>query len=30
MPKELGEVNPISKCKYQETEYITETTWLFE
>lgn len=28
--KRVGEVNPISKCKYQETEYITETTWLFE
>lgn len=28
--KRVGEVNPISGCKYQETEYITETTWLFE
>jgi hypothetical protein len=28
--KRLGEVNPISGCKYTETEYRTETTWLFE
>ena len=28
--KRVGEVNPISGCKYQETEYITKTTWLFE
>jgi hypothetical protein len=28
--KRVGEVNLMSGCKYQETEYITETTWLFE
>ena len=28
--KRVGEVNPISGCKYNETEYRTETTWLFE
>ena len=28
--KRVGEVNPISGCKYQETEYRTKTTWIFE
>jgi len=28
--KRVGEVNPISGCKYTETEYITVTTWIFE
>jgi len=28
--KRVGEVNQLSGCKYMETEYITETTWLFE
>lgn len=26
----VGYVNPISGCKYMETEYITETNWIFE
>jgi hypothetical protein len=29
-PKRVGEVNPISGCKYSETEYRTQTTWIFE
>ena len=29
-PEKVGYVNPISGMKYTETEYITETTWLFE
>ena len=26
----VGEVNPISRCEYIETEYTTNTTWIFE
>jgi len=26
----VGYVNPISGMKYMETEFITETTWIFE
>jgi hypothetical protein len=26
----VGDVNPISGMKYMETEFITETTWIFE
>ena len=26
----VGYVNPISGMKYKETEYITETSWIFE
>jgi len=29
-PQRVGEVNPISGCKYNEKEYRTETTWIFE
>jgi hypothetical protein len=28
--KRVNEVNPISGCKYIETAYRTETTWIFE
>jgi len=28
--KKVGEINLISGVKYTETEFITETTWLFE
>lgn len=29
-PERVGEVHPVSGCKYLETEFITKTTWLFE
>jgi hypothetical protein len=29
-PEKVGYVNPVSGCKYQETEFITQTTWIFE
>lgn len=29
-PNKVGYVNPISGTPYMETEYRTETTWIFE
>lgn len=29
-PKRVGEINPLTKQEYKETEYRTETSWLFE